>query len=124
MTDFLVQVNEYSFPATWTGENPGIRDALLEAMPIGGEAARWGDELYISTTLEIEPTVTKTTVSAGSLAYWPAGPAICLFWGPTPASTDATPKAASPVAVFAEVTELSPLQDISGGAEMTLTQPR
>ncbi len=36
-------------------------------------------------------------MTVGELAYWPPGNALCLFFGPTPARTNAQPRAASPV---------------------------
>jgi hypothetical protein len=41
----------------------------------------------------------------GDLAYWPPGHAVCILWGPTPASTGQEPRAASPVNVFGHITE-------------------
>ena len=36
-------------------------------------------------------------MEVGELAIWPDGNALCIFFGPTPASTDEKPKAISPV---------------------------
>lgn len=45
-------------------------------------------------------------VAVGDLAYWPNGPAFCIFFGPTPASTDKNPKASDAVNVFGRVIDL------------------
>ena len=37
------------------------------------------------------------------MAYWSPGKAICIFFGPTPVSSDDKPRAYSPVNVFAKV---------------------
>lgn len=121
MGDFQLHVGDRTFEAIWTETNPTVRNSIKNALPISGDAARWGDELYVSTTVEVEPATTQTAVQPGTIAYWPAGPAICLFWGPTPASTDETPKAASPVAVVAKIPDTDPLADLVGGAHMALT---
>jgi hypothetical protein len=42
----------------------------------------------------------KTKVNVGDLAYWPEGPAFCIFFGPTPATYGKQPVAASAVNVF------------------------
>jgi hypothetical protein len=39
----------------------------------------------------------------GELGYWPVGQAFCIFFGPTPVSTDERPRAYSPVNVIGRV---------------------
>jgi len=46
------------------------------------------------------------------VCYWPQGEAMCLFFGPTPASTDGQPRAANPVTVMGRV--LEGLEDLGG----------
>ncbi len=41
----------------------------------------------------------------GDVCYWPPGKALCIFFGPTPASTDDNPRAASPVTVVGRISE-------------------
>ena len=36
-------------------------------------------------------------MEVGEVAYWPPGQALCIFFGPTPASVGDEPRAASPV---------------------------
>ena len=124
MTDLSILVDDIRLEASWRDENPGLRDAVEAALPIEGEAARWGDELYMTVDIDGTPTSAQREVEVGDLAYWPAGPAICLFWGPTPASTDATPVAASPVGAFALVDDVTPLADLSGSANLRLERAR
>ena len=94
--------------------------ALGAALPIEGQAARWGDELYFDASLAGKPETTSEAVPVGTLAYWASGEAIALFWGPTPASTDETPRAAGPVAPLARVEDVSPLDAIEGGATVRI----
>ena len=77
---------------------------ILEALPFEGSANIWGDEIYfdIPLNLEQEPEA-RTEVEVGDLAYWPAGPAFCIFYGPTPVSTGDQPRAYSPVNVFGKI---------------------
>jgi hypothetical protein len=74
---------------------------ILDILPIEGSANVWGDEIYfdIPLSLELEADA-RADVAVGDLAYWPAGPAFCIFFGPTPVSTDEQPRAYSPVNVF------------------------
>lgn len=116
MADLTVTVGDRALPATWTDTNPRTRDALADALPLDGEATRWGEELYFSTPVDVPPEDTQTEVPVGAVAYWPQGNALCLFWGETPASRDGEPRAASPVAVVATLDDVAPLDGLDGGA--------
>jgi hypothetical protein len=43
-------------------------------------------------------------MEVGEIAWWPPGKALCIFFGPTPASTDDQPRAASGVLPIGRVT--------------------
>ncbi len=122
MPDFAVTVGDIALEAEWLDANAGTRDALRGAFPVAGQASRWGEELYVGVDVAAEPETTQTVVEPGTIAYWPDGPAVCLFWGPTPASTDETPVAASPVGPVAQVRDIAPLAEIDGGATMRLEE--
>lgn len=79
--------------------------ALSEALPLEGEARLWGDEIYFSIPVcaDLEPEA-REAVEVGSVAYWPPGSALCLFFGPTPASHGDEPRAASAVNVLGRIT--------------------
>ena len=71
---------------------------LLEALPLKLRMSRWGEEYYGDCGLAIGlEDDAREIVEVGELAYWPPGSALCFFFGPTPASTDARPRAASAV---------------------------
>ncbi|MFW5896440.1 MAG: cyclophilin-like family protein [archaeon] len=116
MSDLTITAEDRRLEADWLVENPALRNALESTLPVEGRAARWGDELYFGATLSGNPESTSEDVPVGTLAYWTSGEALALFWGPTPASTDETPRAASPVAPLARVEDVSPLDAIEGGA--------
>jgi hypothetical protein len=118
MADLRLTVDDRVLEADWTDENPETRAAIRDALPVGGDATRWGDELYFSIPVDVEPESTQTAVPVGALAYWPAGNALCLFWGPTPASQESEPRAAGPVAVVADVADVSPLASLDGSASV------
>lgn len=68
------------------------------ALPLSANMSRWGDEYYGSVGVDIpEDSTGKELMKIGEIAYWPPGKALCIFFGPTPASTDERPKAASTV---------------------------
>ena len=55
-------------------------------------------------------------------AYWPAGPAFCIFYGPTPVSTGDQPRAYSPVNVFGRVLgDAKQFKGVSNGAKIKVT---
>ncbi len=65
---------------------------MIEALPLEGSVSVWGEEIYfnIKLHLELEPD-SGEDVAVGALAYWPAGPAFCIFFGPTPVSVGDQP---------------------------------
>ena len=77
---------------------------IWEALPIDGTVNRWGDEIYFAIPVKIEEEPdARDEVQVGDLGYWPPGSAFCVFFGPTPASADEHPRAASPVNVFGHI---------------------
>jgi hypothetical protein len=77
---------------------------IWDALPLEGSASTWGDEIYFATSvvMEEEPDA-SADVEVGDLGYWPPGHALCIFFGPTPASTAKKPRAASPVNILGHV---------------------
>ncbi|MFC6940289.1 cyclophilin-like fold protein [Salinirubellus sp. GCM10025818] len=120
MTDLRVVVDGHELTATWTGENTETREAITDALPLEGDAARWGDELYFRTEIDVPAEDAQAEVPVGTIAYWPQGNAVCLFWGPTPASRGDEPRAASPVNVVAQVEDVSTLSAVDGGATIRI----
>jgi hypothetical protein len=79
---------------------------IVEALPIEGVGYRWGDEIYFSTGIDVEEENAVEVVEKGTIAFWPPGKAICIFWGPTPASRSRNEiRPASPVNVVGRVLE-------------------
>lgn len=60
--------------------------SIGKALPFESKAQLWGDEVYFEipvTTGEEDP---QPEAPSGSVAYWPPGRALCLFYGQTPYS--------------------------------------
>ncbi|MCA1847793.1 MAG: hypothetical protein LC704_02180 [Actinobacteria bacterium] len=75
-------------------------------LPFEGSANFWGDEIYFEIPVSVGPEdEARETVEVGDVGYWPQGKALCLFFGPTPASVDEKPRAASPVTVVGRISE-------------------
>jgi len=71
---------------------------VADALPLRVAMSRWGDEYYGGCGLDIpEDPSAREMMEVGEIAYWSPGKALCIFFGPTPASTDERPRAASPV---------------------------
>jgi len=119
-SEFTVAIDGTEVTATWSEESPETRAAIGDALPLEGEATRWGDELYFRIPVDVEAEEPRATVEPGTIAYWPRGSALCLFWGPTPASTGSEPQAASPVNVVGTLEDLSPLSALPDGAGATV----
>jgi len=62
--------------------------AIVQGLPIAGIARRWGDEVYFEIQVEAGPEAPVEVVRAGDLGYWPPGRAFCIFFGPTPTSSN------------------------------------
>ena len=76
---------------------------LWDALPITGRAQTWGDEIYFKTPLTEDEENGREVVDKGDVAFWPPGQALCLFWGPTPASRGDEIRPASPVNVIGSI---------------------
>lgn len=63
--------------------SPMTVDNLAKALPFEGRAARWKEEIYFETPVRMGTEKAKSKVDVGSLAYWPMGSALCVFYGPT-----------------------------------------
>jgi len=91
--------------AELTGENPLTVDAIWSKLPIEGKANIWGDEIYFTIPVQVGAENQSEVVQMGDLAYWPPGNALCIFFGPTPASWDKEIRPASPVNVIGRIVD-------------------
>ena len=77
---------------------------IVEALPIEASGNYWGGEFYFPIPVKAPPEKSaREVVEPGTVAYWPQGACLCIFWGPTPASTGAECRAASPVNLVGRV---------------------
>ena len=96
---------------------------IWENLPFNGSANVWGEEIYfrIPVNLNLEADAGEE-MAVGDVAYWPKGPAFCIFFGPTPVSIDDTPRAYSPVNVFGKIKgDPTALKSVSHGSEVEVT---
>ena len=88
---------------------------IYEALPIKASGAYWGGEIYFEFPVDAgSEDDAREAVEPGTVAYWPAGSCLCVFWGPTPASEGEECRAASPVNVVGRVMNLEALGRLRG----------
>ncbi len=61
---------------------------IYSSLPIKSKVNLWGKEIYFSVDIHCSDENGKELVEKGDIAYWPEGPAICIFFGPTPISKE------------------------------------
>lgn len=94
-------------------------DAVWEALPIESSGSTWGDEIYFRTPLQIEAENAQEVVDMGEVGYWPPGQALCLFFGPTPASQGDEIRPASAVNVLGMIEgDATVLKQVRSGARV------
>jgi len=62
---------------------PKTTDALLRRLPIEGRIARWKEEIYFGAGITVGLEKPKSKVETGTVAFWPMGSAVCIFYGQT-----------------------------------------
>ena len=88
-------------------------EVIEEMLPLEKNFQTWGHEIYFTIALEMELDDTaRKTVEVGTLAYWPPGKAIALFFGETPDSTTKKPVAASDVNIIGSIEEAEKLKSV------------
>lgn len=77
---------------------------IYQSLPIESIINEWGDEFYFSVPVVFKNDHTATkVVKAGDICYWPPGRALCIFFGPTPISTNDDPLPASEVNIVGRI---------------------
>jgi hypothetical protein len=95
--------------------------AIWDALPITNRGNRWGEEIYFSIPVNLEPENAQEVVEMGDIGYWPPGTAFCLFFGPTPMSRGQEIRPASAVNVFGKVIgDATVLKQVASGGEIVI----
>ncbi len=78
--------------------------ALIRSLPFEADINTWGDEFYFKSPIKkpLDETATKV-VNVGDIGFWPPDDAVCLFFGPTPASNGPEPVPASEVNIIGKI---------------------
>ena len=76
---------------------PRSVDALVRKLPIEGRAALWKEEIYFEIPVKMGEEKAKPTVETGTIAFWPMGGALCVFYGQS--------QPYSPVSILGKITK-------------------
>ena len=76
---------------------PRTIDTIVRKLPIEGRAALWKEEIYFEIPVKMGEEKAKGTVETGTIAFWPMGSALCIFYG--------TSQPYSPVNILGKITK-------------------
>ena len=60
---------------------PRTVNAIVTKLPMEGRAALWKEEIYFELPLKLGEEKAEPTVERGTIAFWPMGNALCIFYG-------------------------------------------
>ena len=103
MEERRVRITAGDVQLTATLDSSRTASLVWDALPITASGSTWGDEIYFRTEIEAEEEDGREVVDLGDVGYWPPGQALCLFFGPTPASQGGEIRPASAVNVLGRI---------------------
>jgi len=80
-----------------------ISKDILKYLPLETEANIWGGEIYFILPEMLDYPGQTDEVEIGDVAFWPNGPALCLFFGETPGSFTNKPRPHSVSVVIGKI---------------------
>jgi hypothetical protein len=88
---------------------PRTIDTIVRKLPVEGRAALWKEEVYFEIPIKMGEEKAKPTVEPGTIAFWPMGGAICIFYGKS--------QPYSPVSILGKITSnLEIFKQVKSGA--------
>jgi hypothetical protein len=94
---------------------PRSVDTLVRKLPIEGRAALWKEEVYFEISVKMGEEKAKPTVETGTIAFWPMGSAICVFYGKS--------QPYSPVSILGKITKnLEIFKQVKSGTRIRVEQ--
>ena len=101
--------------------NTKTAEVIWQALPFSSKVNTWGDEIYFRIPVKIELEAGQEIVNFGDLGYWPPGSAFCIFFGPTPVSSQGEIRAASAVDIFGSlVDDAKVFKDVKDGERIVV----
>jgi hypothetical protein len=90
---------------------PRTVDTIVRKLPVEGRAALWKEEVYFEIPVKMGEEKAKATVETGTIAFWPMGSALCIFYGQS--------QPYSPVNILGKVTKnLELFKEIKSGTRI------
>ena len=106
-----IEIQVADIVLTATLEDNDTARAIIAVLPVEGRANVWGEEIYFEIPVQVaQADDAVEEVEVGTLAFWPPGNALCIFFGPTPVSTSNKPRAYSPVNIFGLIIRITEIQ--------------
>lgn len=93
----IFKTESFSFPVEFNDSQTAKE--ISQKLPLSSTVSTWGDEIYFCIGFKASAQGASMEVKAGDIGYWPQGKCLCVFFGPTPASTNKVPVPASPVVI-------------------------
>jgi|TARA_B100001971_G_C18003312_1_gene438476 hypothetical protein len=98
-------------------------EKIWSSLPLDSSTNTWGDEIYFSVPVDSELENSKEIVDLGDIGFWPPGNAICLFFGPTPISSEGEIRPASSVNIVGKlIGNLEGLKLIKSGSGISVVK--
>ena len=76
---------------------PRTVETIMRKLPVEGRAALWKEEVYFEIPIKMGEEKAKPTVETGTIAFWPMGSALCIFYGES--------QPYSPVSILGKITK-------------------
>jgi hypothetical protein len=76
---------------------PRSIDAIMRILPVEGRAALYKEEVYFEIPVKLGKEKAKSRVEEGTIAFWPMGSALCIFFGKS--------QPYSPVSILGKITK-------------------
>jgi hypothetical protein len=94
---------------------PRTVDTIVRKLPVEGRAALWKEEVYFEIPVKLGEEKAKPTVETGTVAFWPMGSAICIFYGKS--------QPYSPVSILGKITKnLDVFSQVKSGTRIRVEQ--
>ena len=100
----------------WTAslDDSDMSNEIWLSLPFSADINMLGSQIYFVMPLESKVKGETKIFDAGDIAYWPEADALCIFFGPTPLSTDERPVAAFPMKKIGKINGDCSEMDASG----------
>ncbi|MBM3709300.1 MAG: hypothetical protein FJW61_02605 [Actinobacteria bacterium] len=121
--EITIQTKKFKIKATLNKTKTA--DNIISSLPFKSIANTWGNEIYFTIPVSAKLEKSVEIVEVGTVAYWPPGSALCIFFGKTPASVSEKPQAVSPVTVIGsikDIKDIENLKQINGGEEIEVVK--